>query len=57
MRIDTFKKPPHSDITSTCKIFTLLAAANFCIILLGSFRFHMRIHLYVLPKKSELFLG
>ena len=46
MHIDTFNKPPHSDITSTCKIFKLSGAANFCIILLGSFCFHMRIHLF-----------
>ena len=29
MRIDTFNKPSHSDITSTCEIFKSLDEANF----------------------------
>ena len=55
MRTDTFNKPPQSDISSTCKIFKLSSGTNFCIILLGSFCFHMRIHLFNYQHFSLIF--
>ena len=46
MHIDTFNKPSHSDITSACKILKSSDAANFSIILLVSFCFHMHFSLF-----------
>ena len=52
MRIDTFNKHSHSDITSACKIFKSSDAANFSIILLVSFLCHR--HFVILTLAVEL---